>query len=441
MDVINERAYQLLHDGALAFAQAERTGIRIDVSYVEKQIKRLEKKEENISKRIFETKSGRVWRQKYGATAKIGSGEQLREVLAKSLGIRETGSMDKQVLATLKNPFVNMVLKYRKYRKARTTYLQNLISETTNGILHPFFNLHIVPTYRSSSNKPNFQNIPIRDPWVAKIVRRAFIPREGNRLVEADYSAIEVRIAACYHKDPRMLRYLKNGHDLHKEMAIECYDCKRNEVSKEMRYCAKNRFVFPIFYGSFYKKIAPALWDSIEEFDLKLVDGTPLMSHLKKRGMGSYSDFEDHIENVEHLFWTSKFKRYHAWKKEWYKAYLKQGYFDLKTGFRCGGFMGRNEVINYPIQGAAFHCLLWTFIEVQKEIRQRKMKTKLIGQIHDSILADVPENEFDDYLELISRVGSKKIREAWKWIILPLEMEIEACEVGESWFDKKEVKV
>jgi DNA polymerase-1 len=316
----------------------------------------------------------------------------------------------------------------------------NIIRETTDGYLHPFFNLHTASTFRSSSNSPNFQNFPIRDPWAAKAIRRAFIPRKGHRLVETDYGGIEVRVAACYHQDPRMLRYLETGYDMHREMAAECYCCDIAEVTKQMRYSAKNRFVFPEFYGSYYAQVAPELWNAITELNLKLESGGDLRAHLKKRGISDYEAYEDHIRQTERDFWHKKFKQYTQWKEDWLEAYYRAGYFVSKTGFRCGGWMKRNEVINYPIQGSAFHCLLWSFIELQKAMEKRKMRSVIVGQIHDSILADVHVDEFDEYVELNHRISTERLRGAWKWIILPLEVEVEASPPGGSWYEKQPIK-
>src|SRR5690606_20675796 len=102
----------------------------------------------------------------------------------------------------------------------------------------------------NSSDSPNFQNLPIRNPKMAKIIRSAFIPRSDRHvLVEIDYSGIEVRVAACYHKDPVMIEYINDPtKDMHRDMAAQCYLAPPEQVSKQMRYCGKNMYVFPQFY-------------------------------------------------------------------------------------------------------------------------------------------------------------------------------------------------
>ena len=103
--------------------------------------------------------------------------------------------------------------------------------------------------------------------------------------------------------------------------------------------------------------------------------------------------------------------------------------------------MKRNEVINYPIQGSAFHCLLWSLTQlVLKHLKKHKMKSIIIGQIHDSIIADVPEEETDDYIALANRVMVDSVRRKWDWIITPLETEAAISSVNGNWADTKEYK-
>jgi DNA polymerase I-like protein with 3'-5' exonuclease and polymerase domains len=152
--------------------------------------------------------------------------------------------------------------------------------------------------------------------------------------------------------------------------------------------------------------------------------------------------FEFRVKEVEELFWKKRFTVYDQWKKDWFAAFQKNGGFKTLTGFWIGaiggkqGLLKRNDVSNWPIQGAAFHCLLWTLIQLTKEIRKRKMKTKVVGQIHDSVIADVPEREIQDYLEMAKRIMTVDLPKAWTWINVPLDTEAEVCPLGGSWHTK-----
>jgi DNA polymerase I-like protein with 3'-5' exonuclease and polymerase domains len=95
--------------------------------------------------------------------------------------------------------------------------------------------------------------------------------------------------------------------------------------------------------------------------------------------------------------------------------------------------MRKNEIVNYPIQGSAFHCLLFTFIELDKVMRKEKWDSRLIGQIHDSIVMDVNPKELSHVKEVLKDIVSNKLPEAWKWIIVPLEIEVEEYEIDSPW--------
>ncbi len=174
---------------------------------------------------------------------------------------------------------------------------------------------------------------------------------------------------------------------------------------------------------------------------LELPKGACLGEHMKNNGIKSIKDFTEHLKEIEHDFWTKRFPIYAKWKKRWWSAYQKQGYFQMKTGFECSGVMGRNDVTNYPVQGSAFHCLLWSFIELDRIIRKKKLRSRLIGQIHDSILFDVYPPELDYILEISKKVTCKDLLKAWDWIIVPLAIEAELCEVDQSWFYKEEIEL
>jgi DNA polymerase-1 len=437
-------AFRLFMEGAEVLSEIEQTGIRIDLCYCRKIRKKLLRKVEEIREGILASKEGRIWRRLYGDATKLNSPDQLRRVLFDHLGAKAecrtaTGKMATNVeaLSRIDNPLVKHLLEMRKLQKVVSTYLDGLVRYTdANGILHPSYNLHTVRTFRSSSSNPNFQNIPIRDAMEAEYIRTAFIPREGRQLVEADFKGVEVRVAACYHKDPTMLKYLRENYDMHREMAAECYDCDPKLVSDTMRYVGKNRFVFPEFYGSFFKQVAPALWTAVGDLKLELKDGTSLFEHLQGRGLHTYLDFEEHIEKVENRFWHKRFPVYEEWRKRCVEKYVERGWLCMKTGFRCSGELRRNEIVNYPIQGAAFHCLLWTLIRLHRWLVKGKFKSFVIGQIHDSIILDLVPDEREEVLDKLRRLVSVSLPKHWPWLIVPMEVEIVLCPVNGSWFQK-----
>jgi DNA polymerase I-like protein with 3'-5' exonuclease and polymerase domains len=456
----DNQAYQLLHEGTIALSQVEANGIAIDVEYLARALDKTEDEIKQKTEALKEDKVAKLWKRKYGGKTNFDSRTQLSNILFKEMGLpnpnktasQERFSADEDALDKLDLPFVKDYLYLARLKKARSTYLKGIQREVVNGFLHPVFNLGIAATFRSTSDSPNFQNMPVRIPWIAELIRQCFIPRPGRQLVEIDYGRIEVCGSTCYHKDPVMIKYLKDPTtDMHRDCAMDCYILPQNKVDKDIRYCAKNMFVFPEFYGDYYIDCAKNLWNAISQKNLHLPDGTSLYKHLKKKGIKELGKcdpdmrplpgtFEKHIQEVENIFWNERFKVYSKWKKQWWEAYQETGGFTMLTGFHVEGVYKRNEVINYPIQGISFHFLLWSLIQIQKILKKEKMKSLIVGQIHDSIVSDVAKGELKDFLAICEQVMTKDIREHWPWIIIPLEIEAEVCDVDKSWFEKKKYK-
>jgi len=457
MKPVTDKAYKLFHQGVIALSQVESNGIRMDVDYLKRAIIKSDKKIKHITDRMKKDKVFKAWKKKYGTETNLDSGKQLGKILFGVMGYEckhrtATGmpSTDIEALSKVKIKFVKDYLKITKLKKARSTYLIGILNHITpDGKLHPSFNLNIARTMRGQSNGPNFQNIPVRDPKIKKLVRQAFLASKNHRIVEVDYSGAEIGGAACYHKDPNMLKYIKNDKlDMHGDMARQIYYCSKKQMTSDIRYCGKNKFIFPEFYGDWYLSCAKSLWAAIGEMNLETSDGIGLIKHLRRNGIKELGacnpkerpvagTFENHLKEIEDDFWNRRFKVYGQWKEDWWDAYLSKGYFDTLTGFRIDGEMNRKEVINYPIQGTAFHWLLWSLIRVQKKLNKYKMKSKIIGQIHDSIVGDVHKKELQNYLEICQQVMTVDVRKHWPWIIVPLGIEAEVTPVGGNWYQKK----
>jgi hypothetical protein len=142
---------------------------------------------------------------------------------------------------------------------------------------------------------------------------------------------------------------------------------------------------------------------------------------------------------VEHDFWKRRFKVFDRWKRDWFNAYLHNGHFDSLTGFRYSGIFDRKQTSNYPIQGSAFHCLLWSLIRNQQLIRKTRARRLIVGQIHDSMLSDVPTRELDDHCGMVKDIVEVQLRKHWEWINVPLTIETEISAPRTTWYEKKEV--
>lgn len=466
-------AYDLFHEGSIVLAEIESAGIRIDVDYCKEQLTHLDRRIQRYKSRLAADPDLQPWRNEYEKKFSLDSTEQLGWMLYKHMGLpvtkyTDTGSpsTDKEVLSRIDVEWVQNIMHMSKLSTARDQ-LDGIAREvSTAGTLHGFYNLASVATYRSSSSDPNLQNKAARDEEQAALVRRAFLPDPGHHFGEHDYSGVEVRVGACFHKDPTMIEYIKDpSKDMHRDMACECYLLKPTQVTKKIRHAGKNRFVFPEFYGSFYVDVAQSLFFAIFDGKLATAEGVPLEEHLAQALAGSpyqppssertrdeetesancieeayrdlYKRFLTHMRGVEDRFWNERFKVYNAWKKEWYEQYLKNGYIKTLTGFTCRGEMRRNEVINYAVQGDAFHVNLWSLIRIHKELKRRGMSTRLLGQVHDSMLSSVKQDELLEYNALVRQISIEDVREAYPWLIVPLDVEFDVAPVGKPWFYKK----
>ena len=450
------QAYKLLHDGSLALARAEGQGIRVDMVYAEKKKQHLTRKIEHLEIQFRNTKFFRHWEHTVKSKVNINSNQQLANFLYGTKKLEPAhlttsgmGSTDEEALLQLNIPELNDLLEIRKLKKVKDTYLDGFMREQVNGYVHPSFNLHIPVTFRSSSSRPNLQNVPIRDEEAMQTVRGALYPRPGHQLLEVDYSGLEVKIIACYSQDSNLLKYTRDPtSDIHGDMAKQLFLLDKFDKSepshKILRSAAKNGFIFPEFYGDYYKNCAAGLvsWGKLFQGKWKTGQGIKmpedhLADHLISKGIKSYKQFEDHVKDIEDDFKNNRFPDHIHWEKRWWETYQKYGYIDLKTGFRCSGVMNRKHIVNYPVQGAAFHCLLWAFIELDRIMQKEKWKSKLIGQVHDSIIFDIFPDELHEVARIIKRVTCEDLPAAWDWIIVPLSIDADICPVDGSWADKK----
>lgn len=466
LSVSTPEAYSLLHEGVIALADVERSGIRIDVPYLDRTIDKLGRYCDRLERELKQQPLYAVWRKRYGDRANITSPEQMGVIVFEELGYESKGhtatgkyKADLAAFEGVQDEFIRTALRIKRLRHASSTFLAGIRRETVDGYLHPFFNLHTARTYRSSSSEPNSQNWPIRDKELGRTIRRAFIPSdfdgEPGVILEIDYGQIEVRISACYHHDPNLINYiLDKSTDMHRDMAAQCYKLpvEQVEAAKGSRAAAKGSFVFASFYGSYYAQTAKGLWDAIYRDEIKGPDGALLYEHLKRQGIRELGDcdpqqkpragtFERHIKEVEDDFWGRRFRVYAEWRRSFYRDYLQRGWFDTLTGFHIEGIYSRNDVSNYPIQGSAFHCLLWSLIQLNRWLKKHKFRSRIICQIHDSILLDVKQSELQDVLAAAHRIMTQEVRRHWPWIITPLEIDAAAAPPGASWFHKEKVKI
>lgn len=463
IEPVTHAGYQLLHDGTEELAFIESNGIRIDVPLLAKTKEDLREKRRAARSAMEKDSLWKDWTKKYGRNTNLQADEQKRFIVYDVLKtptsrFTKTGlaSVDDEVLQRVDHPFVRKLGEWNKYNKALETFLKGIEWELVGDRIHPNFWLDTVQTFRSSSSEPNFQNFPVRDQDIARLIRSLFIASRGGVLAENDFKGIEVGMSACYHHDPNFITYISDpAMDMHRDCAAQCYMLEEflNEwkwpSAKHIRYGAKNKFVFPEFYGAWYKQCAKDLWEWIGKGKLTTPSGLDLYGHLRSKGITGLGacnpdedpepgTFEHHLKGIERDFWDNRFPGYFQWKNDWWNAYLDRGYFDLLSGFRVRGVYNKKQVCNYPIQGSAFHCLLWCLVQINRRLRKYRMKSMLVGQIHDSLLGDVQTKELRDYLCIAEEVVKDGLPRQFPWIEVPLEIEFELCAPGQPWYRKKE---
>lgn len=468
MVVASKEAVKLFHEASIALARVEAHGINIDCKRLHKTLKRCKKNITALEDEMKQTKFYRKkWRKVFGSRSKLTSNEQWSHMLFEVEGLEcrnktATGkaSASEDNIQDFDLPIIKLKLQRDSISKV-TDALKNIERHlSADGRLRPNVNLNKAASFRSTYTDINFQNVPIRDDEQAKLIRPVIIASRNCRIIEADFSGVEVAMSCPCHNDKKFIQDYLVG-DMHRDMSIEIFKLQGHKIDwkakagKAIRNITKNKFVFPQFYGDYWVQCAKNIWTEIERLKPKLDDKSLLLKHLKSVGLGvrgacerdkqtQPGTFEYHLKQIEESFWNVRYAQYTAWKKSTWEEYKRKGYCKLKTGFVCyrnpeGQLMNRKQVINYQIQGPAFHCLLWVLVQVDKWLRENKLKTRILGQIHDSLLADVHKNERDYYIETVHDIMTVKLRKHWDWINVPLRVELEETPINGSWYEKQKI--
>ena len=386
-------------------ATMEMNGVKLDLSLLGVMSREFEKQMEKISEEIFGLA---------GESFNINSPQQLGKVLFEKLKLpggkrTKTGySTDVDVLTELSKdfPLPAKILEYRSLSKLKSTYvdaLPQLVNPTT-GRIHTSFNQTVTATGRLSSSDPNLQNIPIRSPEGRRI-REAFIPDEGDRILSADYSQIELRILAHLSQDPFLLETFQNDQDIHTATAAEIFHVPLENVNPEMRRLAKV-INFGIIYG-------------ISAFGLAKQLAIPpsvaqayIANYFQK-----YHGVRDYIERSlevarEQGYVTTLMNR---------RRYLP----DIKSSNRSVRQFAERIAINAPIQGTAADLIKVAMINIHRRLLREKRQTRLILQIHDELVFEVAEKEVKAIQALV-----KEEMEGVMKLMIPLKVEIG---VGKNW--------
>ena len=290
------------------------------------------------------------------------------------------------------NPIIARILDYRELRKLKSTYvdaLPELINQHT-GRVHTTYGQTVAATGRLASNNPNLQNIPIRTPR-GKEIRKAFIPRnEEYTLLSADYSQVELRIIASLSNDENMCEAFLHGEDIHKATAAKVFGVPLSEVNKDMRSKAK-AVNFGIIYGQGAFGLAQNL--GIPRGEAKSI-------------IEAYFQQFSSLKSYQHE--TIEFARKHGYIETILgrRRYLA----DINSANAVvRGFAERNA-INAPIQGSAADIIKVAMVNLDREIKKRNMRSRMIMQVHDELVFDAHLNEVDELKNLVAEKMSGAVQ-------------------------------
>ena len=384
-------------------------GMYVDKTELEQFGKELTDKLEVITKIIYEMA---------GEEFNINSTKQLGEILFEKMKLpvvkktKSGYSTDVDVLEKLKkeDPIIEQILEYRQLMKLNSTYVEGLkqyINPETKRI-HSFFHQTITATGRISSTEPNLQNIPTRFE-LGKRVRKVFKPQEGCVYIDADYSQIELRVLASISEDSHMIEAFKEGQDIHKQAASKVFKTPIDEVTKEQRSNAK-AVNFGIVYG-------------ISDFGLgeQLGIGRKQAKKYIDEYLTQYSGINQFMDNIKE----------EAKEKGYVKTLFNRRRYipELKSNNYMVRQFGARAAMNTPIQGTAADIMKIAMLKVFKEIEKRGLKSKIVLQVHDEMMLEVPIGEQQEIQEIM-----KNCMESAADLKVPLVAEISEAN---NWYDCK----
>ena len=352
-----------------------------------------------------------------GEEFNINSTKKLGEILFEKLGLptikkTKTGySTNAEVLEKLRpmHPIVDSILEYRMLTKLSSTYAEGLLKVIgDDGRIHTTYQNMVTATGRLSSTDPNLQNIPVRRELGSEI-RKMFVADEGCVLVDADYSQIELRVLAHIADDAHMQEAFLSGEDVHAVTASQVFGVPLEEVTPEMRRNAK-AVNFGIVYGI-------SAWSLSQDIGVFPEEAKAYMDAY----LAKYSGVRDYMKNIVEKAREQGYVST-VYGRRRYLPELKSSNFNLRS-------FGERVALNTPIQGTAADIIKLAMIRVDRALKQRKLKARLILQVHDELIVECPVSEGDIVREILER-EMQQVAE----MKVPLLVE---AKQGGSWYEAK----
>ncbi len=456
-------AFRLFHEGVQSLADIEITGLPVSLDRLRESSLEIKKEIRQLETAMRSTEVYGLLRNRFKKSTSYGSRDQLSWVTYdhyKIAGSERSDNgkykLDNQIVSEMQeNPdtpeelseYLTLFSRVQKLQKLQSTYIDGLARETVNGRVHGFLGLSSARTYRGNADSPNLNNLPTRDAVASKYIKGAVVPRPGYHIVEIDYSGLEVSVAAFYHKDPTMIRIITQQLDPHTDFSEKAYFInkewreKNKDLAKKLRYQAKTG-VFAMQYGDVYYSVAKNLWKMTKYPEVRELLASRGITKLGVHYDGkkpvideSPGTFVSHMKTVDNHYWNVLHPVYDQWRKDFWEEYQRKGYYYNYTGFRFHGVFKRNEVINAPVQSVGFHILLDAIIQINKEIKKRGMKSRVVLEIHDSAVSEVAEDELEEFIQMSKEIMIDYMKNKYDWMLFPLRVEVEHSEI--SWHDKR----
>ena len=405
MDLFNNIEMPLVE----VLAEMQYEGIKIEKDKLESFGVELKQNIDELTKEIYDLS---------GQEFNINSTKQLGEILFEKLKLpvvkkTKTGySTDVDVLEKLKSehPIIEKILEYRSLTKLNSTYVEGLkpyINKVT-GRIHSYFHQTITATGRISSTEPNLQNIPTRIE-LGKRLRKAFVPKEGYVFIDADYSQIELRVLAHISQDENMINAFKHDEDIHKQAASNVFNVPIEEVTKEQRSQAK-AVNFGIVYGISDFGLG-------EQIGVSRKKAKEYIDQYLEKYSGIKKFMDDIVEKAKEQGYVET-----LFNRRRYIPELKSKNFNIRQ-------FGSRVAMNTPIQGTAADIMKIAMINVYKKLKEEKLESKLILQIHDELLIEAKEDEKERVKNILQSCMENAIK-----LDVPLKAEVSEAY---NWYELK----
>jgi len=390
----------------------EMHGMVVDVGYLAAMSEEMSRRLSELAQRIYAHA-----RHSFN----INSTKQLGAVLFDELGLpivrkTRTGySTDAAVLDALKDkhPIIELILKYRQLEKLKNTYVDALpaLVNPSTGRVHTTFGQTGTSTGRLSSSDPNLQNIPVRTEE-GRRVRGAFTAPEGYVLLGCDYSQVELRLLAHLSQDPELVGAFLRDEDVHASTAAAIYGIPLTEVTSERRALAKT-INFGLMYGMGDYGLA-------SRTDLSVEDARAFIDAYFRRYSQVKTYLEGTVEAARQLGYVETLLGHRRYFPE------------LSAGTRVNDRVRRSAeraAINMPIQGTAADIIKIAMLRVYRQLREKRLRSRMVLQVHDELVLEVPEEE----LPAVSRLVVETMENACE-ISVPLKVDVA---VGRNWMEMK----